>query len=183
MYFSHWKPPAVSERMWGVNLDASISGEYQTIEGHSCRPSEHLGKPATNQGAPATCLGVSRMTVVQSGKIIIFGKAACAPGKYSYSLSLNDCKNTSIKFVFSSMYLCIYIATHLHTVYLDWLQTVLESNSSCGWKLRSSKLWGTPRGRNRAILEMHCTRPWSSVLWGHNRATLEIHLRAVIEGV
>jgi len=30
-----------------------------------------------------------------------------------------------------SIYLCIYIATHLHTIYLDWLQAVLESNSSC----------------------------------------------------
>jgi len=40
MYFSYWKPPGVSERMWSVNLDASISGEYQTLEGHSCWPSE-----------------------------------------------------------------------------------------------------------------------------------------------
>jgi len=40
MYFSHWKPPGVSKRMWSVNLDASISGEYQTLGGHSCRPSE-----------------------------------------------------------------------------------------------------------------------------------------------
>jgi hypothetical protein len=40
MYFSHWKPPGVSERMWSVNLDASISGEYQTLGGHSCRRSE-----------------------------------------------------------------------------------------------------------------------------------------------
>jgi len=40
MYFSHWEPPGVSERMWSVNLDASISGECQTIGGHSGRPSE-----------------------------------------------------------------------------------------------------------------------------------------------
>ena len=40
MYFSHWKSPGVSERMWSVNLDASISGEYQTIGGDSGRPSE-----------------------------------------------------------------------------------------------------------------------------------------------
>jgi len=38
-----------------------------------------------------------------------------------------------IQFVFSSMYLCIYIATHQHTLYLDWLQAVLESNSRCAW--------------------------------------------------
>jgi len=28
-----------------------------------------------------------------------------------------------IQFVFSSMYLCIYIATHLHTLYLNWLRS------------------------------------------------------------
>jgi len=40
MNFSLWKPPGVSERMWSVNLDASISGEYQTLGGHSCQPLE-----------------------------------------------------------------------------------------------------------------------------------------------
>ena len=32
--------------------------------------------------------------------------------------------------IYVSVYLCIYKATHLHTVYLHWLQTVLESNST-----------------------------------------------------
>jgi hypothetical protein len=40
MYFSHWKPPGVSERMWSVTLDASISEEYQTLGRHSCQPSQ-----------------------------------------------------------------------------------------------------------------------------------------------
>jgi len=40
MYFSHWKPPGVSERMWSVNLEASISGGYLTLGGHSSPPSE-----------------------------------------------------------------------------------------------------------------------------------------------
>jgi hypothetical protein len=40
MYFSRWEPPGVSERMWSVKLEASISGEYQTLGGHSGRPSE-----------------------------------------------------------------------------------------------------------------------------------------------
>jgi hypothetical protein len=31
MYFSRWELPGVSERMWSVNLEASISGEYQTL--------------------------------------------------------------------------------------------------------------------------------------------------------
>ena len=40
MYFSLRKTPEVSERMWSVNLDASIAEEYQTVGGHSGRPSE-----------------------------------------------------------------------------------------------------------------------------------------------
>jgi len=40
MYFSLWKTPGVSERMWSVNLEASISGEYQTLGRDSGRPSE-----------------------------------------------------------------------------------------------------------------------------------------------
>ena len=28
-------------------------------------------------------------------------------------------------------YLCIYIATHLRRVYLDWLKAELESNARC----------------------------------------------------
>jgi hypothetical protein len=34
MYFSHWEPSGVSERMWSVNYDASMSGEYQTPGGY-----------------------------------------------------------------------------------------------------------------------------------------------------
>jgi len=109
MYFSHWKPPGVSERMWIVNFDASISGEYQTLRGHSCRPSESLGAPTTSLGAP-------RITVEQSGKNnVFFGNAAGAPGNHSYYQSFNDFQNSCIQFVLSSMYLCIYMATHLHT--------------------------------------------------------------------
>jgi hypothetical protein len=44
-YFSLLKLPGVSERMWSVNLDASISGEYYTLEGESGRPSEQVGSP------------------------------------------------------------------------------------------------------------------------------------------
>jgi len=32
----------VSERMWSVNLDVSISGEYQTLGGHSGWHSKYL---------------------------------------------------------------------------------------------------------------------------------------------
>ena len=70
--------------MWSVNLDASMSGEYQTLGGHSCRPSELLGAPVTNLGAPATSLGAPRITVEQSGKNFFFGNVAGAPGNHSY---------------------------------------------------------------------------------------------------
>jgi len=39
-YFSFWNLPGVSERMWSVNFEASISQEYQTLGGHSSCPSE-----------------------------------------------------------------------------------------------------------------------------------------------
>jgi len=34
-------------------------------------------------------------------------------------------------FIYVSMNLCVYIVTHLHAIYLDRLQVVLESNSRC----------------------------------------------------
>jgi len=61
------------------------------------------------------------------------------------------------------MYLCIYIATHLDTVYLDWLQAVLESSWRCAWQWRLGELRVT--------------------LWGRDRASLEIHLQALIEWI
>jgi hypothetical protein len=33
MYFNRCESPEVSERMWSVHLDVSISGEYQTVGG------------------------------------------------------------------------------------------------------------------------------------------------------
>ena len=49
-YFSLWKTPGVSERMWSVNLEASISGEYQTLGGYSGRPSLGLESLTTSTG-------------------------------------------------------------------------------------------------------------------------------------
>jgi len=98
-------------------------------------------------------LGARRITGEQSGKIM-FGTAAGAPGNHSYYLSFNDLQNLCIQFVFLSMYLCIYIATYLRKVYLDWQHTVIESNSRCARRSRSSEYRDTLRGRDRASLEM-----------------------------
>jgi len=99
-----------------------------------------------------------------------------------------------IQFLFSSMYLCIYTATHLLTVYLDWLQAVHESNSKCAWRWRLSELGNSLRGRGGARLEMqleieiqwtlrYSARPWSSgfgdSLGGRGRLNSEMHLEAV----
>jgi hypothetical protein len=35
MTFGYWEPPGVSERTWSINLEASVSGENQTLGGHS----------------------------------------------------------------------------------------------------------------------------------------------------
>jgi len=78
----------------------------------------------------------------------------------------------------------MYIATYLHTVYLDWQHAMIVGNSRCTWRWRSSELSDTLRGHDRASSEMHleaemewtegCTgRPWSS--------ELEMHLETEIE--
>ena len=100
----------MSERMWSVNLDASISG---------------VSDPRR------AFLPAFRVT----------GSAGDKPGRADDKTgSTWECRRhvgehlksqSCIQFVFSSMYLCIIIANHLHTLYLDWLQAVLESNSRC----------------------------------------------------
>jgi len=93
---------------------------------------------------------------------------------------------------------CIYIATHLHRVYLDWLQEVLPSNSRCTWRWWSSELTYTLRGLDRASLEMQLEaviewtqrciwRPWSSTfgdgLGDQDGVNSEIHSEALTERV
>jgi len=50
MCYSLWKTPGVSERMWSVNYEVSISGEYQTLGGYSGRPSEYVRSLTTGTG-------------------------------------------------------------------------------------------------------------------------------------
>ena len=96
------------------------------------------------------------------------------------------------------MYLCIYIATHLQRVYLEWLQAVLQSKSRCAWRWRSSELRDTLGGHKRDSLEKHWVRVlewtqrctwrlyWSEfgdALGGQDQAVLEMHVEGVIEWV
>jgi len=143
-------------------------------------------------------LGARWITVEQSGKNIFFGNAAGAPGNHSYYLLFNDFQTLCIQFVFSSMYLCIYIATYLHTEYLDLQHAVIESNSWCAWRWRSSELRDTLPGRDRASLKMQlepeiewtqrCTgRPWLSkfgdAIGDWDWVNTEMHWEALIEWV
>jgi len=63
MYFSLWKTPGVSEKMWSVNLEASISGEYQTLGEHSTRPSALLPYLMTGTWVPRISDGWYRSTM------------------------------------------------------------------------------------------------------------------------
>ena len=87
--------------------------------------------------------------------------------------------------------LCIYIATHLHTVYLDCLQAVLESNPRCTWKWRSTELrdtlWGRDRARSEMRLEAVIEQVWSYTwtprwceLGCRNQVSVEMHLEAAM---
>jgi hypothetical protein len=51
MYFSHWEPPGVCERMWSENLKASIWGENETLGGPCGQPLKQLGSLMTGTGA------------------------------------------------------------------------------------------------------------------------------------
>jgi len=111
-----------------------------------------LGMWRTNLGALGTSLEASWITVEQSGRNnIFFGNAAGVPRNYSYYLWFNNFK-THVFSLYS--HLCIYTATQLHTVYLEWLQVLRESNSRCACKWQSSELTDTFWDRDQASAEM-----------------------------
>jgi len=181
---------------WSARENIRCTWEHQGVQATSLgAPMTNLGAPMTRMGAPATSLGATRITVEQSGKTdIFFGKAGGTPGNHSYYLLFNDFSQSDVFSLYS--HLCIYIATHLHMIYLDWLQAVLQRDSRCAWRWRSSELRDTPWRLDQASLGMHLkavvkciwrysSRPWSSelrdALWDHDRASLEMHLEAIME--
>jgi len=151
MYFSHWKPPGVSERMWRVNLDASISGEYQTLGGDSCHNWERRRQAWEHLGAPATCLGAPRVTVMYSVCILIY-----------VSMYLYNYPSTH---AISGLAAVCWIYTPHHPVHLHYpcisvqspslLEDVLDRAClGCTWRRRWSELSDALGGRDRASLEM-----------------------------
>jgi hypothetical protein len=86
--------------------------------------------------------------------------------------------------IYVSMYLCIYIATNLHTIYLNGLQWCLRAirgshenddqvNSEIHSEAVIQRLWtGTWRLRSSIV---------GDTLTGHDRVNLEMHSEIVIE--
>ena len=107
-------PQSASERFWctcghlgtrTTRLGALPSGLGE--------PATWLGALTTSLGALASSLGAHQITVVQTGKHnIFFRNTAGTAGNHSYYLSFNNFLNSSVHFVFSSMYLCIYLSMY-----------------------------------------------------------------------
>ena len=81
-----------------------------------------------------------------------------------------------IQFVFSSMYLCIYIATLLHTLYLDWLRS---AEYILPVTLSTSITPVSPYNRRRSLKICLIERVWDALGDG-DRVNSEMHLEAVI---
>jgi len=90
-------------------------------------------------------------------------------------LELQSC----IHFVFSSMYVCIYIATHLHMLYLDWLRS---AEYILPVTLSTSVTPVSPYNRRRSLKIYLIERVWDA-LGDRDWVNSEMHLEAVMEPV
>jgi hypothetical protein len=133
-------------------------------------------------------------------KLAISWASSCVCGARSI-VNLNFCHCTHCLTIFKT-HVCslyyhfyIYIATHQHTVYLHWLQTVLECISQCAWKSGFCEPIDTLSGHDWASLEMHLEEVleliwrqiWSwwlrkhrDVLRDHNWASFKMHFEGII---
>ena len=151
-----------------------------------------LGAPTMSLGVPATSLGAPRITVEQSVKTTSL-ETLLVHLEIIATTYRSIIFKTHVFSLYSHLY--IYTATHLHTVYLDWLQAVLKNNSRCTWQWLSSELRDTLWGLDRERLETHLDamieciwrytwRLWSSKvrdgLRDRDQVNLEMHLEAMI---
>jgi len=82
-----------------------------------------------------------------------------------------------IQFVFSSMYLCIHIATHLHTLDQDWLRS---AEYILPVTLSTSVTPVSPYNRRRSLEIYLIERVWDALGVG-DWVNSEMHLEAVME--
>jgi len=82
------------------------------------------------------------------------------------------------------MYLCIYIATHLQTLYLDWLQAVILRGRDRILPVTLSTFVTpvSPYNRHRSLKMYLIELVWDA-LGDVDRVNSEMHLEAVIERV
>jgi hypothetical protein len=154
MYISLWKPPEGSKRMWSVNLDASSSGEYQTVGGHSSQPSEYLRSPMTGTGVPWEWLwlvwehlGAPERTLGAPGRVgYKSGSAVDKSGSTS-----NHSRAVREKHLLWECCRCAWNAAGAPGM----LQAVVKSNLRCTWKWPSHELRYIIRRRDGARLEIH----------------------------
>jgi len=128
-----WYSPEIDTSKFTLNILPDIAGGFQRLKYMVlmwvCRQ-ETWG----NMGMPVTSLGTPRITSEQLGCNIFFANTAAVPQNHSYFSLFNNFK-THVFNLYSHLW--IHIATHVHTVYLDRLLPVLESNWRCarqwGW--------------------------------------------------
>jgi hypothetical protein len=94
--------------------------------------------------------------------------------------------------IYASMYLCIYIAIYLQTIYLNWLQMVLRRKLWWTWIYQLSELRDELGDVDRVSLEMHLEAMyvWTlklelgmfrDILGGHDRVNTVIHFQAIMK--
>ena len=134
-------------------------------------PMPSLAEPMTSLAVPTPSLWAPCITVEQAGNHnIIAGNAAGAPGIHSYYVSCSNFENSCTQFVFSSMYLCIYVPI---------LQPIYTGNISTGCRQCLRAIRGAHQDNRwvgsemclEAVIEQvwTCTwRPWWCQLGGHS---------------
>jgi len=153
-----------------------------------CQQSYTLSKLCQDHiRALATTLERPWIIVDQSGNInTIFWIVTGAHWNYCYDILFNDFSTTCIWFLFPSLYPGMYIATHLHKVYMDWMQVVLESNWRLACRRQPCELRGTVRCHYGMNLQMHLEAilEWLWRYAGRLRSSYsKLHLEAVIKWV
>jgi len=127
-----WYRSTMGVTVIGLGTPRSAGENIGCIWAHQRHAWERRGQSWEHLRVPATSLGAPRITVEQSGKTTF------SLGTLLVCLEIiaTAYRSTIFKTHLFSLYshLCIYIATHLHRVYRDWLQAVLESDLRCAGK-------------------------------------------------
>jgi hypothetical protein len=127
----------------GLGTPRSAGENFECTWKHLRAPAASLGAPTTNQRAPGSAHDMPGSTWERRRQVwehlesqwSSLGKSTSSLGMLLICLQIiaTTYRSKIFKTHVFSLYshLCICIATDLHTVYLDWLQTALKRNSRC----------------------------------------------------